>query len=61
MKFMSPVFIKIIRVFFNVNDNMWVSQSAIKESFWAQICIIVITFFEAFGGLRPPNPQYNIA
>ena len=39
---------------------MWVSESAIKEPFWAQICIIVITFFEGFRGLRPPNPQYNI-
>ena len=39
---------------------MWVSESAIKEPFWAQICIIVNTFFEGYGGICPPNPQYNI-
>ena len=42
---------------FNFNQSMWVSESAIKGPFWAQICFIVIAFFLASGGIAPRTPS----
>ena len=41
----------------NFNESMWVSESAIKGPFWAQINFIVIAIFWASGGYAPRTPS----